>query len=198
MVLPPFAPGEIRIINPSKGRVRSVQLGGGRIGFQDPDLVYQQMRPDGRIVTIRNVFISREPAIERLTFNFGTNRINDSLGQQVGVGNLGLPTTGRIAEYKIQTSTWMPLGVDPRRYRPAVNEEIIERVIFVDREGRLRVVRTSYGLGEKYDLSKYGGRWRSWASRALGLPEDERLTTEKLKKAQVSREFILKRTIPRG
>lgn len=186
------------VYTPSRGRSRVVKKAGRVVGYQDPDLVMKYTQPDGKVTWGRNLFVSREVAVERLTYNFKINRVQDSFGRSVGVANLGLPVTGRIAEYKTMDVTWKPLTTDPRRFKPTGNQEVVERTVFVDRNGNLRLVRTSYGRGKKYDKSKYGGRWRSAASRALGLDPGERVTTAELEKAVVKREFIVKELKPRG
>jgi len=160
----------VRIVRDRKGRV---------VGYQDPD---QASR-----------FISRADAIPRLRINKDTRQVEDSFGNRVGVGALGLPGRGVELTYKTKTAAYTPLAADPRTYNPKPNEEILERTTFATKEGKLVTSETSYGLGEKYDPSKTGGRWRRDASKALGVPEGGRLPTRDLSRAVLNKEFIIKR-----
>ena len=160
----------VRIVRDRKGRV---------VGFQDPDK--------------RSVFISRKDAIPRLRINQDTRQVEDSFGNRVGVGALGLPGRGIDVTYKVKMASYKPLATDPRSYNPKPNEEILERTTFATKGGRLVTSETSYGLGEKYDPSKTGGRWRRDASKALGVPEGGRLPTRDLRRAVVFKEYIIKR-----
>ena len=198
MVYPPPPPWKDEAIVSSKGAVKAVYHRGKLIGYQDPDAVFRRTYPDGRVTTYRNPFIGREFAVDRLHYDFNQRGVFDSFGNRVGVANLAIPGAGRVTDYKTLQARWFKLTTDPRRFSPASNQEVIERVIFVDREGRLRLVRTSYGLGQRYDRSKYGGRWRSWASRALGLPDDARVGTQELQKAVLHKEFIVKTLVSIG
>ncbi len=160
----------VRIARDRKGRV---------VGFQDPDK--------------RSVFISRADAVKRLRINPDTRQIEDSFGNRVGVGALALPGRGIELVYKTKMASFTPLAVDPRTYNPKPNEEIIERTTFATKKGRLITSETSYGLGEKYDPSKTGGRWRRDASKALGVSEGGRLPTRDLQRAVLHKEYIIKR-----
>jgi len=160
----------VRIARDRKGRV---------VGFQDPDK--------------RSVFITRADAVKRLRINKDTRQVEDSFGNRVGVGALGLPGRGVELVYKTKTAAYTPLGADPRTYNPKPNEEILERTTFATKEGKLVTSETSYGLGEKYDPSKTGGRWRRDASKALGVPEGGRLPTRDLQRAVLYKEYIVKR-----
>lgn len=186
------------VITPSQGNVRAVRTGPKTIAFQDPDLVIQRTLPDGRVIQIRNLFISREPAIDRLKYDFDRNRIVDTFGTTVGTKHIGLPTAGRVVDYKTLTATWSPLTTDPRKYIPAANEEVVERVVFMNREGKLVTEHTSYGLGRKYDRSKTGWWWAGKAKEALGIEPGEKVTTKELQRAVVHREFVVKRLTPRS
>lgn len=160
----------VRVARDRKGRV---------VGFQDPDK--------------RSVFISRKDAISRLRINKDTRQVEDSFGNRVGIGALGLPGRGIELTYKTKSAAYKPLATDPRSYNPKPNEEIIERTTFATKGGKLITSETSYGLGEKYDPSKTGGRWRRDASKALGVSEGGRLPTRDLKRAVLHKEFIIKR-----
>lgn len=166
--------------DPRDLRVRVVRDRRGEfVGFQDPDK--------------RSIFISRKDATSRLRINKDTRQVEDSFGNRVGVGALGLPGRGVELLYKTKAASYRPLAADPRTYNPRPNEEILERTTFATKGGRLITSETSYGLGEKYDPSKTGGRWRRDASSALGVPEGGRLPTRDLRRAVLHKEFIVKR-----
>jgi len=154
--------------------------------------------PDGTTRTLSNLFISREPAVERLVFDFKKQAIVDSYGNTVGVRHLGLPSTGRVTDYAVWSAKWMPLTTDPRRYTPSPNQELVEKVIFIDRNGKLVTSYTSYGLGGKYDRAKQGGWWVDAAKKAAGFEPGEKATTRELRRAQVHREFVIKTLTPRS
>jgi len=159
--------------------VRAVYSKTGRfVGFQDPD-------QGGR-------FISRAEATERLRYNTSIGRIVDSFDHAVGVANIALPGRGVDVAFQVRLAEYRPLGVSPAQFTPQANQELIERTFFITKEGRIVTSETSYGLGNKYNANKYGGRWRAQASRALGLPEGERLPTTDLRRAVAGKEFIVK------
>ncbi len=185
-------------ISDSRGRVRAVRTGPKTYAYQDPDLKVLRVYQDGTTRTLSNLFISREPAIDRLAFDFQRNTVVDSFGNSVGLRHLGLPSSGRVTDYNIWTVKWMPLPTDPRRYIPGPNEEIVEKVIFVDRNGKLVVSYSSSGRGFKYDRSKTGGWWVDKAKKAAGLEPGEKATTRELKRAQIHREFVIKTIAPRS
>jgi hypothetical protein len=184
-------------IRPSEGRVRAVRVRPGVVQYQDPDVAFRRTYRDGRVVTITNPFITRNNAIARLRFDFDRNRVLDSFDDVVGSRYLGIPSTGRVSERKVFDLRWDRLGTDPRRYDPRPNEEIVERLVLVDKNGNIYTRETSYGLGQKYDRSKRGGWYRAQTSRALGLEEGKRVETRDLQKAVIHREFIRKRLVPR-
>lgn len=160
-------------------RVRVVRDKSGRVvGFQDPDK--------------RNIFISRADAIPRLRYSVDRQRVEDSFKNEVGVGALGLPGRGVSVAFKTKQATYQPLPTDPTTYTPRPNQEIVERTVFIDRDGKLVSSETSYGLGKKYDPTKAGGRWRRAASKAVGAGEGQRLPTRDLKRAVAHSQFLVK------
>ncbi len=189
---------EERPIVPSEGRVRAVRVRPGLVQFQDPDEVIERTYADGRIVTIRNQFIAREQAIPRLHFDFQVNRIRDSFGRFVGVAHLKVPAMGRVVDFVELQARYRPLTIDPRRYDVRENEEIIERLVLLDREGNIVTRETSYGLGQKYDRARRG-KWFFGVTRdRIGVETGKKVETRELEKAVLSREFIVKRIGPRG
>jgi hypothetical protein len=171
MVLPGevFGGPRVRVVRDSSGRV---------IGFQDPD---QGSR-----------FISRADALDRLRYNIEKAQVEDSFGNGVGVGALSIPGRGVTVGYKNGEAVYTPLEGDPSTFKPDPNQEIIERTIFIDKDGNLVTVEISYGYGNGYDPAKYGGKWRYEASQALGLEEGERLPTSDLQRAVAGQEFTIK------
>lgn len=174
MVVPTSAEQE----TPAEPGVRIVRDEEGVFyGFQDADT--------GR-------FISRQDALGRLVYSIEQGALLDSFGNTAGVGSIALPNRGVQVTYANVTADYMPLTTDPLTYTPESNQEIVERVIFVNQDGTLSTLQTSYGLGTMYDPNLTGGRWRRGASQALGLDESERLPTADLERAVIYREFELK------
>lgn len=172
-------------------RVRAIRMQDGTYRYQDPDRAILRTDAEGSRV-IRNGFIAAEDGIARLQFNFDSGQLEDSFGTGVGVGALNMPKRGVTVDYVEASATYSPLGGNPESVRPDANQEIIERVYFVDRDGNIITLETSYGLGQIYDPTKSGGRWRRAASEALGLPENSRAPTSELKEAELNREFLIK------
>ena len=148
------------------------------VGFQDPD---RGMK-----------FISRQDALPRMRYSIERSRVEDSFGNEVGVGSLSLPGRGVTVGFKVKEAIYKPLPTRPQDFQPSASQEVIERTVFLDREGRLVSTETSYGLGEAYDPTKTGGRWRRSASDAVGAKAGERLPTSDLARAVVMQEFLLK------
>ncbi len=159
----------MRVVRDKAGRV---------VGFQDPDR--------------RSVFISRKDAIPRLRYSVERQRVEDSFGTRVGVGALGLPGRGVTVSFQVKEATYKPLPTDPKTFTPRPNQEIVERTVFIDQKGKLVISETSYGLGEKYDPTKSGGRWRKSASDALGVKPGQRLPTSDLQRAVAHHQFLVK------
>lgn len=171
--LPPTPSRRVRVIRDRYGRLAQ---------FQDPET--------GR-------FIRRDDALKRLNYDPKVGQIVDSFGNPVGVGALRIPEMGITRTFVGLEAEYQRMKVDPHAFKPGTNQEIIERTVFITKEGRMVTQETSYGLGKDYDRSKYGGRWRQGASDALGLGPDERMTTRELRKAVAYQEFVTKTTRPR-
>lgn len=148
------------------------------VGFQDPDRGYR--------------FISRQDALPRMRYNLDKSRIEDSFGNEVGIGALKVPGRGVSVAFKVKEATYKPLPTSPQDFQPSASQEVIERTVFLTREGKLVSTETSYGLGEAYDPTKAGGKWRRDASQAAGAKEGERLLTSDLARLQVGQEFLVK------
>jgi hypothetical protein len=171
MVLPQEGFGQlrVRVVRDSSGRV---------VGFQDPDK--------------DNIFISRTDAIQRVRFNTEEGQIQDSFGNNVGVAALAYPKSGQTVAYVEKEATYIPLSGPPEGFKPASNEEIVERVTVIGADGELHTFEISYGGGQKYDPAKYGGKWRYEVSNALGQGEEERIPTEDLQRAVVDTVYLYK------
>ncbi len=150
---------------------------GALVGFQDPGT--------GR-------FLSRTDAIARLQYSPERGQVEDSFANPVGVGSLGIPARGQHVTFKVKEADYQRLSVDVNTFKPSSNQEIVERTVLVTKEGKLVTSETSYGLGQKYQEGKYGGRWRQEASEALGTDKKARLPTKDLERAVAYREFIVK------
>lgn len=175
MVIPGQRPLE------GEGVLVARERSGRLIGFRDPET--------GR-------FISRVTALARMTYDPTSGQVVDSQGNPVGVGAFRLPLGGVVRETKNTIQEWRPMDVDARQFKPAANQEIIERVTVIGRDGKLRTFEISYGLGGKYNPTapNKGSKWRFETSKALGLEEGERASTSRLREAVAYREFIVKET----
>lgn len=171
MVLPSFGELRVRVVRDSSGRV---------VGFQDPDS------------TPRNQFISRADALDRLSYNVETAQIEDSFGNDVGVGALAIPGRGVTVAYKNGSASYKPFTGDISSFKPKPNQEIIERTIFINKDGSLTTLEISYGYGTQYDEAKYGGAWRNAAQKVLGLPEKSGVPTTDLQAAVAGKEYMIK------
>jgi len=143
-------------------------------------------------------FIDREAAIGRLRFDFNAGRIRDSAGRFVGVANLRFPSLGRVTDYKVLSSASARLTADPRLYRPAANQQVVESLLLVGRDGKLVRVERAFKLGERYDQAQAAGGWRAKAGDALGEKGGGFIPYAKLKGAVLQREFVVKTWTPRG
>lgn len=160
-------------------RVRAVRDSRGRIiGFQDPDF--------------GNRFISRSEAINRLKYDRGLEQIVDSFGNGVGIGSIAFPSRGEEVAFKTKNAIYTPLPTTPENFRPKPNQELIERIVVIDKDGNLHRFENSYGLGKRYDQSRRGGWWRKSISDSLGIPANERIPSSDLRRAVVRKDFILK------
>ncbi len=160
-------------------RVRVVRDQYGRlVGYQDPDK--------------NNRFIAREEAVKRILYDFDKMYFSDSYNTKILEAEILTPLRGTTVHFVERSAVYTPMLESPNRFRPASNQEVIERLVVVGKDGRVHVVDTSYGLGVRYNENKYGGRWRQRVSEALELPENVRLPTSDLKRAVASVEYIVK------
>lgn len=166
---------------PSGGRVRVVKDAGGRVvGFQDPDR--------------NNVFIKRSEALKRVEYDVQSQTVKDSFGGTLGIADLVFPKRGQTVAYAVKEAEYQRLLQDPRAFRPSPNQEVIERVVVVTADGKFKSVETSYGLGQRFDPAKAGGRFRAGVATAEGVPVSKRLPTKDLERAIVFSEFLVKTT----
>lgn len=171
MVLPPegeAAPRLTRVSRDAEGRF---------IGFRDP-------------VTGR--FVSKKDALPSLRMNIDRGIIQDSFGNRVDPGSLGIPKRGIVHDFGTGEFRYRPGPLDPTKIDPRSDQDIIERLTLHDQKGNLYTVEASSGLGNKYRPEFTGGWFRAKTAEALGLPEDARLPTKDLKKAVVHREIIIR------
>ena len=147
------------------------------VGFQDAET---------------GLFISPEEARSSLKFDPERNRVVDSFGNVVGVGNLELQESGARFSLKNVDVLYMPLEESVRSFKPGGNQEIIERFTIVNKDGSLSTFEISHGLGNKYKRGHGGGRWRYETSKALDYKQGERPPTKELQRAVLHREFIVK------
>lgn len=160
-------------------RVRAVRDSSGRVvGFQDPDQ--------------GNRFISRADAINRLKYSPQQGQILDSFGNPVGVGALQFPGRGLEIATTNKILSYQRAGDDPMLIKVRSNQELVEQITLINKDGSLTQIETSYGHGKGYDPTKRGGWFRQKASEALGVPASQRLTTSDLYRSVARRDFIVK------
>jgi hypothetical protein len=182
---------------PSEGRaVWTTEITGvGR--FVDPDLVIRQFLPDGTFTTIAYPELNSLEAADRLRYDFDSSRIRDSFGRFVGVGSIQFPEEGvwfsGLRGAQMQT---LPFSARPEAFESSPSVELIERVIFVNRDGTLRVQEWSFGRGRKYDTAHHGGGFLREGMAAAGVRrEGARLTAAEYAQVQaavVSREYVVR------
>ena len=85
-----------------------------------------------------------------------------------------------------------PITGSPRLFQPAQNQQVVERLVLIRRDGSLEVVLNDSGLGNKYDPAKAGGWWRAKTAEALGYSSEERPPTRTLQNAVASRQILVK------
>jgi hypothetical protein len=169
-------PDEEEIFN---SRVRIVRgINGKLVGYQDPDN--------------NNRFILRTDAIKRLFYDSEKMYLTDSFGRSIMDADLRMVFRGERINFIERAAIYTPMMESPSRFRPASNQEVIERVLVVDKNGRVIEFDTSFGLGVRYNQYRYGGRWRQKISEALGLPENARIPSSDLKRAVYSVEYLVK------
>ena len=165
--------------------------------FVDPDLVIRQFLPDGTFTTIAYPELNSLEAADRLRYDFDSARIRDSFGRFVGVGSIQFPEEGvwfsGLRGAQMQT---LPFSARPEAFESSPSVELIERVIFVNRDGTLRVQEWSFGRGRKYDTAHHGGGFlREGMAAANVRREGARLTAEEYAQVQaavVSREYVVR------
>ena len=182
---------------PSEGRaVWTTEVTGvGR--FADPDLVIRQFLPDGTFTTIAYPELNSLEAADRLRYDFDSSRIRDSFGRFVGVGSIQFPEEGvwytGLRGVNLQS---LPFSARPEAFESSPSVELIERVIFVNRDGTLRVQEWSFGRGRKYDTAHHGGGFLREGMAAAGVRrEGARLTAAEYAQVQaavVSREYVVR------
>jgi hypothetical protein len=139
-----------------------------------------------------NRFISRSEALNRVQYNPEVGQIQDSFGNEVGVGAFRLPLRGISIETENTVQVYNRITVDPGEFPVAPNQQLIERVTVMNKDGTLSTFEVSYGAGQAYDPTKGGGKWRYETSQALGLGEGDRATSSELRAAVRYREFVVR------
>jgi hypothetical protein len=156
--------------------VRVVRSDDGYIyGFQDPGT--------GR-------FISRAEAATRLSYDSQSQQIQDSFGNEVGIGALARPKSAQVQELVNVTITSTPLEVDPAHYKPAPNENVTEVLTIRTADGEIKQVMLSGAMGEEYDPTKTAKAWGAALRDAAGLQPGEQVSTSDLEDFIISSEFI--------
>lgn len=184
-------------ITPSEGRAVWVREAEGRGVFRDPDAVYRRWFPDGSSQLVERPLLRSLEAAERLGWDFGVQRLRDSLGRFVGVGALTFPEEGVwFTGLRGAQNITVPYALRPEAFQASSNAELIERVIFVNRDGTLRVQEWSFGRGQEYDPTHHGGGFLREGMAAAGIRrEGSRLTAAeyaKVKAAVISVEWVVR------
>lgn len=185
------------VTTPSQGRVRAVRMPTGQYQYQDPDLRITRTYPDGSQRVLHDLFIRFDKGIDALTFDFEKRQLFDSFGVQTPFVALGYPKGGVRTSFINKDWRHVPLTIDPRKITPAPNQEIVEKITFVDSEGKVFTKTYSMGYGKKYDLTRTKTRFVQDAKRAKGIEWEEKVTTDELKQHVLHRQFLLKTTITR-
>jgi hypothetical protein len=183
---------------PSQGRsVWTTEVTGvGR--FVDPDEVIRRWLPDGTYQTIMYPELNALQAVPGLHFDFDSSRIRDSFGRFVGVGSIQFPEEGvfftGLRGAQIQT---LPFSARPEAFESSPSVELVERVIFVNRDGTLRVQDWSFGRGRGYDPAHHGGGFLREGMAAAGVRREygERLTAAEyaeVKASVLSVEYVVR------
>lgn len=90
----------------------------------------------------------------------------------------------------------LPFSARPEAFVSSPSVELIERVIFVNRDGTLRVQEWSWGRGRDYDPSHHGGGFLREGMAAAGVRrEGARLTKAEYAQVQaavISREYTVR------
>jgi hypothetical protein len=130
----------------------------------------------------------------RMSVDYRTGSVVDSFGNQVSMRELSLTRSEETRRFLNARQVTSPVSGDPTEFRPAGNEEVIERLIVAGKDGKVHKVDISYGAGRKFDPKAKGSAWRTKLSDALGVGGDERLPTTDLQRAVLSREIVVRRT----
>lgn len=141
--------------------------------------------------------LTRNEGIRRMSFNQTTGQVEDSLGNQIRLGELSLRAMHETEGLINVRQTTSPLKTNPWTYATKKNEEIIERLIVIGKDGKINKIDISHGQGKMYDPSAKGKVWRADISNALGLDKDDRLTTDDLEKMVVHKQIVVRRTYSR-
>jgi len=165
--------------------------------FVDPDEVIRRWLPDGTYQTIAYPELNSLEAIPGLRYDFDSARIRDSFGRFVGVGSLSFPEEGvQFTGLRGAVMQSLPFSARPETFMSSPSVELIERVIFVNRDGTLRDQEWSWGRGREYDPSHHSGGFMAEGMAAAGVRRTgARLTDEEYKKvlgAVLHREYTVR------
>jgi len=138
--------------------------------------------------------LTKSEAIRRMTFDEKRGVMTDSFGATFYEGEARLirnkETPGLLNVRQVSA----PLNKVLSRYKPAPNEEIIERLVVAGSGGKVHKIDISYGQGEEWTKTGQSKAWYGKMREALDLPEGERMSTDDLHKAILSRQYVVRRT----
>ena len=137
-------------------------------------------------------FINYKDAIRRARFNFDAGRPIDSRGRFIAVERLRLPQRGSVITFPTVQARFLNFTGDPRTFRPGANQEIIEELVLVDRQGNIFTRQFSMGLGRRYDRSKVSKAWFRETASAAGVRKGEPGAYKSAQGAVLSRRFVIK------
>jgi len=138
--------------------------------------------------------LTRNEAIGRMKYNFSTGEIEDSMGNSLKIGEIALKRGHETSDLINARQVTSPMNRNPYTYKTARNEELIERLIVVGKNGEISKIDISYGSGKSYDPNRLGGTWRAKVANAVGLEKGERLPTADLERMVVSKQIVVRRT----
>jgi len=184
-------------ITESEGRAVWERLPEGGGQWRDPDAAYRRWYPDGSSELIEHPILRSVDAVERLGYDFNVQRIRDSYGRFVGTGALVFPEEGVLFTGLRGTEMFTtPFTLRPEAYEATPGTELIERVVFINRDGSLRLQESILRLGNDYDPSHHSGGFIREGMAAAGVRrEGPRLTAEQYKKvlgAVIHREYLVR------
>lgn len=185
-----MAIGDEEVLEPSRGRVRSVYSGRRFVGYQDPDLVIQRETAEG-VRTIRNIFLPREVGVNRLLFDEPTGTLRDSFGTVTRVAHTKLPRTGSTIPLAAGAEvTYREVSRSTLNTTPRANQAYAERVVVRGVDGTIRTFTISGRQGQKFNPREEGKKWFAELRKSVGEDYSRGKSYKDLQQFVVTREYL--------